>query len=81
MTVAAIDCGTNSVRLLVARADADGGLADLDRRLILTRLGQGVDATGRFHPDALERTLAALARALPITVHRRTGWWVSIDLR
>ena len=61
MTVAAIDCGTNSVRLLVARADADGGLADLDRRLILTRLGQGVDATGRFHPDALERTLAAFA--------------------
>lgn len=61
MKVAAIDCGTNSVRLLVAERSSDGGLADLDRRLILTRLGQGVDATGRFHPDALERTLAAFA--------------------
>ena len=61
MKVAAIDCGTNSVRLLVAGPADGGGLVDLDRRLILTRLGQGVDATGRFHPDALERTLAAFA--------------------
>lgn len=60
MRVAAIDCGTNSVRLLVAERGADGSLTDLDRRLILTRLGQGVDATGRFHPDALARTLAAI---------------------
>nr|WP_184302606.1 FecR domain-containing protein [Roseateles oligotrophus] len=37
--------------------------------------------TGSFPLDDSERTLAALARALPITVHRRTGWWVSIDLR
>lgn len=61
MRVAAIDCGTNSVRLLVAETAASGGLADLDRRLVLTRLGQGVDATGRFHPDALARTLDAFA--------------------
>ncbi len=61
MKVAAIDCGTNSVRLLVAEPAGGGGLVDLDRRLILTRLGQGVDATGRFHPDALARTLAAFA--------------------
>ena len=61
MRVAAIDCGTNSVRLLVAERADGGGLADLDRRLILTRLGQGVDATGQFHPDALARTLAAFA--------------------
>ncbi len=61
MRVAAIDCGTNSVRLLVAEGTDGGGMADLDRRLILTRLGQGVDATGRFHPDALARTLAAFA--------------------
>ncbi|MFZ1411187.1 MAG: Ppx/GppA phosphatase family protein [Micropruina sp.] len=60
MRVAAIDCGTNSVRLLVA--DADGrGLTDVERRLHLTRLGQGVDASGQFHPDALARTLAAVA--------------------
>ena len=61
MRVAAIDCGTNSVRLLVAEAADEGRLVDLDRRLILTRLGQGVDATGRFHPDALARTLDAFA--------------------
>ncbi len=59
--VAAIDCGTNSVRLLVAEGTDGGGMVDLDRRLILTRLGQGVDATGRFHPDALVRTLDAFA--------------------
>ncbi len=57
---AAVDCGTNSVRLLVCRVH-DGRPVELDRRLHLTRLGQGVDATGRFHPDALARTLAALA--------------------
>ena len=58
---AAIDCGTNSVRLLVARVAPDGRLDEVDRRLHLTRLGQGVDATGRFAPEALERTLAAMA--------------------
>lgn len=56
--VAAIDCGTNSVRLLVAEASG-GGPRELFRDLRLTRLGQGVDATGEFHPDALARTLAA----------------------
>lgn len=57
---AAVDCGTNSVRLLVCRRSG-GRLIEIDRRLHLTRLGQGVDATGRFHPDALARTLAAMA--------------------
>ncbi len=64
--VAAIDCGTNSVRLLVAEAvDAAGAGAstfvEVDRDLHLTRLGQGVDATGRFDPQALARTLDAVA--------------------
>lgn len=58
---AAVDCGTNSVRLLVCRREADGGLLELDRRLHITRLGQGVDATGAFHPEALARTLEAMA--------------------
>ena len=58
--VAAIDCGTNSIRLLIAEPDASGGLKDLDRRLEIVRLGQGVDATGEFHPDALQRTFAAV---------------------
>lgn len=58
--VAAIDCGTNSIRLLVADADpATGQLVDLDRRMEIVRLGQGVDRTGRLAPEALERTFAA----------------------
>ncbi len=57
--VAAIDCGTNSIRLLVAEPDAEGGLRDVDRRMLIVRLGQGVDATGRFADEALERTFAA----------------------
>ncbi|NYI06036.1 Ppx/GppA phosphatase family protein [Allostreptomyces psammosilenae] len=57
--VAAIDCGTNSIRLLVADVDDSGRLRDLDRRMIIVRLGQGVDRTGRLAPEALERTFAA----------------------
>ncbi|MFI6471736.1 MULTISPECIES: Ppx/GppA phosphatase family protein [unclassified Streptomyces] len=58
--VAAIDCGTNSIRLLVADADpATGDIVDLDRRMTIVRLGQGVDRTGRLAPEALERTFAA----------------------
>ncbi|BBA97752.1 putative exopolyphosphatase [Actinacidiphila reveromycinica] len=58
--VAAVDCGTNSIRLLVADVDpATGSLADLDRRMRIVRLGQGVDRTGRLAPEALERTFAA----------------------
>lgn len=59
--VAAIDCGTNSIRLLVADIDAGAGkLVDVDRRMEIVRLGQGVDQTGRLSPQALERTFAAL---------------------
>jgi exopolyphosphatase / guanosine-5'-triphosphate,3'-diphosphate pyrophosphatase len=60
--VAAIDCGTNSLRLLVADVHpAAGRLTDVDRRMEIVRLGQGVDATGRLAPEALDRTLHALA--------------------
>jgi exopolyphosphatase/guanosine-5'-triphosphate,3'-diphosphate pyrophosphatase len=60
--VAAIDCGTNSVRLLVADVEPDRGqLVDLVRRMEIVRLGQGVDATGRLAPEALDRTFAALS--------------------
>jgi exopolyphosphatase/guanosine-5'-triphosphate,3'-diphosphate pyrophosphatase len=58
--VAAIDCGTNSIRLLIAEPNGLGGLKDLERRLEIVRLGQGVDASGEFHPDALRRTFAAV---------------------
>jgi exopolyphosphatase/guanosine-5'-triphosphate,3'-diphosphate pyrophosphatase len=57
--VAAIDCGTNSIRLLIADA-VDGSLRDVHREMRIVRLGQGVDATGQFAPAALERTRAAL---------------------
>ncbi|NKQ27072.1 Ppx/GppA phosphatase family protein [Streptomyces galbus] len=58
--VAAVDCGTNSIRLLVADAHPETGeLTDLDRRMTIVRLGQGVDRTGRLAPEALERTFAA----------------------
>jgi exopolyphosphatase/guanosine-5'-triphosphate,3'-diphosphate pyrophosphatase len=57
--VAAIDCGTNSIRLLVA--DIDGSsFRDLSRRMEIVRLGQGVDRTGRLDPAALDRTLTVL---------------------
>ena len=59
--VAGIDCGTNSIRLLVADVD-DGRLTDVVRTMEVVRLGQGVDATGRLAPEALARTLAAAAR-------------------
>ena len=58
-----IDIGTNSVRLLVADVDGAGPDVDLralDRRMRITRLGQGVDATGRLHPDAIARTVDVL---------------------
>ena len=63
--VAAVDCGTNSIRLLIADIDPEAGpgratLTDVDRRMEIVRLGQGVDTTGRLAPEALDRTLKAL---------------------
>ena len=57
MRVAAIDCGTNSIRLLVLSGSRKAPV-ELVREVRLARLGQGVDATGEFHPDALARTFA-----------------------
>jgi exopolyphosphatase / guanosine-5'-triphosphate,3'-diphosphate pyrophosphatase len=62
MRVAGIDCGTNSVRLLVADTGPDGRLVDVVRQMQVVRLGQGVDRTGRLAPQALERTRIALAQ-------------------
>jgi exopolyphosphatase/guanosine-5'-triphosphate,3'-diphosphate pyrophosphatase len=62
MRSAAIDCGTNSIRLLVVDLDDSGRVTtELDRRMAIVRLGQGVDATGRLSAAALERTFAACA--------------------
>lgn len=59
MRVAAIDCGTNSIRLLIADIDGNN-FREVVRDMEIVRLGQGVDETGQFHPDALARTLAAV---------------------
>ena len=57
--VGAIDCGTNSIRLLIADVDPDSGsLTDLLRRMEIVRLGYGVDKTGVIAPEAMSRTLA-----------------------
>jgi exopolyphosphatase / guanosine-5'-triphosphate,3'-diphosphate pyrophosphatase len=59
MRVAAIDCGTNSIRLLIADIDGNN-FREVVRDMEIVRLGQGVDETGQFHPDAIARTLAAV---------------------
>ena len=62
--LAGVDIGTNSTRLLVADVDGDdpakARVEILDRRMTITRLGQGVNATRRLHPDAIARTVAVL---------------------
>jgi exopolyphosphatase/guanosine-5'-triphosphate,3'-diphosphate pyrophosphatase len=62
--VAAIDQGTNSIRLLVVEPGASppGEPTELARDMVITRLGQGVDRTGRLDPAALDRTVAVLGR-------------------
>ena len=78
----AVDIGTNSVRLLVADVDgsgADAVVTTIDRRMTITRLGQGVDGERRLHPDAIARTLAvldqygAVARDLGVEAMRATA--------
>lgn len=64
MRLAGIDCGTNSIRLLIADVDegpAGAPLRDVHRETRIVRLGQGVDATGEFAPEAIARTRTALA--------------------
>ena len=70
--VAAVDCGTNTIRLLVADIDVDSGRQDsLVRELRIVRLGQDVDRTGRFADEALERVFMAV---LPyVSAHQRAS--------
>lgn len=60
MRVAAIDCGTNSIRLLIADVDA-GRVTDVARVMTVVRLGQGVDVTGMLAPEAMQRTWDAVS--------------------
>lgn len=66
---AAIDCGTNAVRLLVCDVDADGRMSDRHRLLRIVRLGEGVDRTGEFAPAALDRLFTALDEYAGILAH------------
>jgi exopolyphosphatase/guanosine-5'-triphosphate,3'-diphosphate pyrophosphatase len=76
MRVAAIDCGTNSIRLLIADIDVStGAFVEVTRQMKIVRLGEGVDQTGQFAPAAIERTLEAvhdyaaeIARYQPVTL-------------
>lgn len=68
MRVGAVDCGTNSIRLLISDADGSGALTDMHREMRVVRLGEGVDATGRFADAAIARTRAALADYVDIMV-------------
>ncbi|MGH9171421.1 MAG: DUF501 domain-containing protein [Acidimicrobiales bacterium] len=73
LSVAAIDCGTNSTRLLIAGANG----ATLDRQMIITRLGEGVDRTGVLAPAAVERTLAVLESYRSAMDAAGVGKWVA----
>ena len=86
MRVAAIDCGTNSIRLLVA--DVEGARkADVHREMRVVRLGQGVDRTGELAPEAIERTrlalvdYAATCRELGVQATRMVATSASRDAR
>ncbi len=69
--VAAIDCGTNSIRLLIADVGGRGPLVEVVRMMEVVRLGQGVDRTGMLDPAALERTLTAVRRYAEICAEHR----------
>lgn len=71
--VAGIDCGTNSIRLLVADVDSSGGLVEIDRRMEVVRLGAGVDRTGRIAPESMARTLDAARRYGQVCTERGVG--------
>lgn len=74
--VAAIDCGTNSIRLLIADASGDNTgsvLRDVVREMRVVRLGQGVDSTGELAPEALERTFAATGDYAELIRHHGAG--------
>ena len=73
--VAAIDCGTNAIRLLIADIGRDGSLREVTRQMRIVRLGEGVDATGEFSDEALHRTFDALEEyAEAIARHDPVRW-------
>lgn len=88
LRVGAIDCGTNSIRLLIAERDPDTGeLSDLRRRMEIVRLGRDIDRTGVIAPEAMELTLAvtreyaAACRELAVSKVRFVATSASRDAR
>lgn len=73
MRLAAIDVGTNSIRLIVAEARPDGGYRLLDDEKEITRLGEGFDASNRLSPEAMEKAAAAIARMRGIAEGYQVG--------
>lgn len=71
MSLAAIDCGTNSVRLLIADVDSDGVLHERVRLMRIVRLGEGIDRTGEFSEAALARLFVALDEFAGIMAEHR----------
>ena len=71
--VGVVDLGTNSIRLLVARPTSDAGLEELARDMVITRIGEDVDATGAIDDAALARTLDVLGRYARRTRALRAG--------
>jgi exopolyphosphatase/guanosine-5'-triphosphate,3'-diphosphate pyrophosphatase len=71
--VAAIDCGTNSIRLLIADPTPEGALVDVVRDMRIVRLGQGVDRTGRLAAEAIARTRHALVDYAELIAARGAG--------
>lgn len=69
--VAAVDCGTNAIRLLIVRRDSENRLHEVTRRMEIVRLGEGVDNTGAFTPQAIERTRQALATYVDVMVENQ----------
>ncbi|MEX3504905.1 exopolyphosphatase [Corynebacterium sp. LK2510] len=61
LRIAGVDCGTNSIRLLIVEVNPDGTLTEICRRNTIVRLGEGVDETRELKPEAIERTRVALA--------------------
>src|ERR1041384_3696642 len=65
--LAAIDVGSNSIRVVVAEIDPDGGYRVLDEEREMTRLAEGLEETGRLSPAAMERSIEALGKMKAIT--------------
>ena len=68
--VAAVDCGTNAIRLLIVKRDEENTIHEITRRMEIVRLGEGVDDTGNFTSAAIERTRRVLAEYVDLMIEQ-----------